>query len=401
MNDPKKRIVIVGGGFGGVYVARKLASRARRGEISLTIVSKTNHFVFTPLLHEVATGGLSPASVTEPLRAIFPPNVAQIVEGTARLIDLSSRKVFVGDKEISFDRIVVATGSAPNYYGVPGAREFGLTLGSVGDALRIRDRVISAFGEAEGKGSVRIVVVGGGATGIELAAEIHEFSNQLSAEYYSGVNAELTVLSSSSDILPRFSPATRRIAAERLAKKGMRIVCDAAVSSIVPGKVLCSDGSEYVADIVVWAAGTEPSVPEIVGGTVSYEKGRILVDEYLRCAGTENAFALGDAAGAFPMLAQVAVRESEIVAKNIIASLEGAPLHPFSFRPKGMLLSLGKWYAAGEVYSIGVRGYFAWWLWRTVYLFKFSSWKKRLRIVFEWSLHAFSPRDITRTTDSS
>lgn len=399
MDNPKKRIVIIGGGFGGVYAARKLAPRARRGDISLTIINRTNHFVFTPLLHEVATGGLGPMSVVEPLRAIFPPNIVRIIEGTARSIDLSSRKVFVGDEEIPFDRVMIATGSKPNYYGVPGAREFGLTLGNIGDALRIRDRIISAFGKEGADGTVRIVVVGGGATGIELAAEINEFSSQLSDKSYLGVKTELTVLSSSAEILPVFSPFVRRVAAERLTKKKVHIVCGTVVSSVSPGKVSCADGSEYAADIVIWAAGMEPFLPEIVGGTVSYEKRRILVDEYLRCVGTEDVFALGDAAGTFPMLAQVAVAESKVIAKNIIASLEGKPLHPFSFHSKGMLISLGKWYAAGDVYSIGIRGYFAWWIWRTIYLFKFSSWKKRLRIMFEWSLHAFSPRDITRISN--
>jgi NADH dehydrogenase len=167
---------------------------------------------------------------------------------------------------------------------------------------------------------------------------------------------------------------------------------DTAVTSVESGKIILKDGSSVVADTIIWVAGVKPKSPNIEG--IELEKsGRIKIDEYLRVK--DNVFALGDVSGTLPMLAQVAVQQSKNVAENIIYTISNKPLTPFKFKEKGLLVSLGQWYAAGKISGITLKGPFMWWLWRTIYLFNFHSWRNRVKIAVEWTVNLFSPRDIT------
>jgi len=433
----RPHIVILGAGFGGVYTAKKLAPLVRRGELDVTIVNRTNSFLFTPLLHEVATGGLSPRTVAEPLREIFVGMGIRIIEGVAESIDPEEREVVVtgtdgqtGTKKLSlaYDYLVIATGAETNYYGIPGAAENALPLKTLADAARIRNRVIEAFEQASRAESAEarrallsFAVVGGGPTGVEVAAELAEFADTIAHRYFGdkalseGISPSFALLNASKDLLEQFQPQLRQAARTHLGRKGVRIMLEAAVTSITREGLMLATGKAVPASLVVWAAGVKALFPKFVGQPAgqpplmpALTSGRLAVGPDFRLQGSDRIFAMGDAAAyvdpappasrPLPQLAQVAQAEASVVARNIVALARGKPkaLASFTYHSKGSLVSLGEWFAIGQIYSVRIKGGFAWWVWRTVYLSKFASWKKRIRIGFEWFLQLFFTRDITK-----
>ncbi|MFA5937318.1 MAG: NAD(P)/FAD-dependent oxidoreductase [Candidatus Paceibacterota bacterium] len=411
------RIVVLGGGFGGVYTGKYLLPLVRRGIAEMTIVSDTNHFLFTPLLHEVATGNLSAGTVAEPLREIFRGTGTRIVHGTADAVDMRRRIVSVGSREIPYDYLVVSCGSKANYYNIPGAKEHGLPLKNISDALRIRNRIIDAFDRAaeesdadKRKNLLSFAVVGGGPTGVELAAEIAEFAHAMADNYYCNTCAitrddvQIALVSAGSELLEYFHPAMRAKAKKVLEKKGVSVHTGIAVTAVDDCGVCMADGACIPASVILWVAGVTTDIPAMNGGDARHSA-RIPVDEYLRVNGEERVFAVGDAAAfthqsasgtALPMLAQVTVQEAAAAARNIKAALIGRKLVRFRYHHKGALVSLGEWYAMGDIFGMRLYGRLMWLLWRTIYLFTFISWRKRFRIALEWIIELIYPRDITR-----
>lgn len=411
----KPRVIVIGAGFGGLYTAYRLLPYVRKGLLDVTVVNRNNYFLFTPLLHEVATGGLSPRSVAEPLREIFAGSGVEIVKGEVEAIDADARRVRVGGRDIPYDRVVVASGAVTNHYGIPGAEEHGLPLKDLADALRIRGRVIEAFERAADltdsearRRALSFVVVGGGATGVEVAAELLEFARGIERRHHRqagrAASASVSLVSAAPELLAQFHPKLREAAAARLRRQGVDVRLGAQVASVDAEALRFADGTELPGSVIVWAAGVKPSLPDFVGRLPKTESGRLRVASDLKADGLEGVYALGDAAAVvraqgeppLPMLAQVAVAQAERVAANVVADLEDRPTAPFRYRSKGTLVSLGQWYAVGEVFDAHLRGRFAWWLWRTVYLFKFISWKKRFRIAFEWTINLFVSRDTVK-----
>ncbi len=405
----KAHVVIVGGGFGGIYTARHLQPLIKAGKVDVTLINKSNYFQFTPLLHEVATGGLSPMSVVEPIREIFRRGSVHFIQSEVTSIDLEKKEVTIPEKLIGYDYLVISSGAETNYYGTPGAQENTLTLKNLNDALTIRRTLIDACEKAahiadtdERKKILSIAVVGGGATGVELGAEIIEFLEETVSAYYGNTchikksDIQVSIVAASPDLLPPFPPALRKIAELELIRKGVRVLLGETVTEVKPGKILFADKTFVEAKTVIWVAGVKAVYPSIIGTVAKEKNGRITIDEFLRAAGKTDIFCLGDASGTAPMLAQVASQQGKTVARNIAASIDSLPLTPFIFFEKGLLVSLGQWYAAGKIFGITVSGPIMWWIWRTVYLFNFHSWRKRMKIGAEWTVNLFYPRDITK-----
>jgi NADH dehydrogenase len=226
-----------------------------------------------------------------------------------------------------------------------------------------------------------------------------EFMQETLCAYYQSchmkkADMQITLVAASPELLPPFPPALRDIAKKELVRKGVRVLTGETVTEVKPGKILFADKSFIEAGIIVWVAGVKPSVIEIPGAAKE-KNSRITIDQNLRVTGVENIFALGDVSGTAPMLAQVAAQQARTVATNIKAVLEGTPLVPFTFFEKGLLLSIGQWYAAGKIMGLTLKGPLMWLLWRGIYLFNFHSWRKRFRIAVEWFINSFYPRDIT------
>ena len=437
----KPRILILGAGFGGMYVARKFKSLVQKGEADVTIINETNYFLFTPLLHEVATGSLAPRSVAEPLREIFVNSGIKICQGTVVSIDRARQVVTIlggvnsddihhrVKHEIQYDFLVIATGSTTNYYNIPGADIHTYPLKSLADAVQIRSRVIDSFEEAilcddpvVRSRLLSFVVVGGGPTGVEVVSELAEFIHGMVKRYYNDTNCRvdeagscrpeeptITLVHAGPELLQQFSPSLRKSAEDRLHKEGVSLQVGVAVTSVSPRGIELSNNTTVYASTVIWAAGVKPVIPPFANEQPALIGGRLVVDEYFRVEGDSKVFALGDVAGyidtvnstdgkkmTLPLLAQVAVRQSSLVTKNIMATIKAKKLKPFIYHSKGSMVSVGQWFAVGEIYSMDIAGKITWWLWRTVYLSKFISWKKRLRIVIDWTLDALYPRDMTK-----
>lgn len=412
---PAHRIVILGAGFGGVetYLALR---KAKRPNLDITLINKTNYFLFTPLLHEVATGGLGHHNVVEAVREIIGRDPASFLQAEIKDIDTAQRVVHTSAGDVSYDTLVIATGATTAYYGIPGAQEHGYVLKNLSDALRLRNRLIDLFEQAgqaktasERKQILSFAVVGGGATGVETATEMADLFNDTFQRYYSGdfkrKEVSLSLVSADAELLMPFHPNLRRKALQVLQGEGINVKLKMQVKEVTPQGLTFADGTTLLATTVVWAAGVQPAMVPPAGFECDRGK-RIMVDEFLRVKGQDRVFALGDAAcfhtdpapdaRPLPMLAQVAVRQGPIVATNILRTLDKQSLVPFTFKMKGSLVSLGRFQAAAQIGPLHLTGPLAWFIWRTVYFFNFHAWSKRFRIGADWFVNLFFPRDITR-----
>lgn len=412
----KPHVVIVGAGFGGVYTARHLVPYVKKGLVDVTIINKTNYFLFTPLLHEVATGGLSGRSVTEPIRHIFAGTGVAFQQGIVESVNPKECTLVVDGKNISYDYAVIGTGAVTNFYGIPGAAEHSLVLKDLSDAIEMRERIIDAVEDTscienaeQRKKDLSFVVVGGGATGVEVVAEIAEFLDTLFDQYFKKVSniqkedISVHLVHTASDVLGMLHQSLRVKSMERLKKLGINLHMNVTVTEVTSRAVEFSDGNSIDTHFVFWAGGVIPSLPKFVSYEPTLVCGRLATDAFLRLKGDAHVFVLGDTAQVdtregkgYPALAQVASKQGRVVAHNIIALINRKPLKEFSYHLKGVLVSLGQWYAVGQIYGFTLSGRFMWWIWRTVYLFNFHSWSKRFKIAFEWTEALFSPRDITK-----
>ncbi|MDR3558137.1 MAG: NAD(P)/FAD-dependent oxidoreductase [Candidatus Pacebacteria bacterium] len=424
--DKKPHIVIVGAGFGGVYAAKHLVS-ALGDAVEITLINRDNYFLFTPLLHEVATGSLSHQSVVEPIAEIFRGTHVHFAQTEVHRIDFDNKSVEAELRTFPYDYLIVASGAKTNVYGIPGVAEHSIMLKTLSDALSLRKRIIETIktashtnDPAERKHLLSFVIVGGGPTGVELTAELSEFVQQVAKSYYSNAlhadEISVTLIASGADLVPQFSPQVRARALSVLKGKSIEILLGTSVTEIMTDGVSTKDarGTRFIpAGTVVWVAGVEATLPDMVGEAHMHKSGRLMVDEFLQVQGHTGAFAIGDGAiptvkeGEMPVpqLAQSAVQEAKVVAKNIAALIESSAADPraqgrpvlssFVYHSKGMLISLGSWQAAGDIFGFHPSGPVMWFMWRTTYLFKFIPWRKRFSIVVEWTINLFSPRDIS------
>ena len=413
MELPKK-VVILGSGFAGIYGA--LSTYKNCGEkVSITIINRTNYFLFTPMLHEVATGGLGSHQVVESIREIIYKKNISFIEADVASVDLVNKEVITNNGNIPYDILVVALGATTNFFGTSGAADHAYVLKNLKDALNIRDRIIDIFerasmekDEIKRKQMLSFVVVGGGATGVEIITEIAELCNETLEKYYRGKidcgDVTISLINSGPELLSVFGAKTRAYALKILQKDNIRVLLNTQVKEVTKTDVLLGDSSRLATETVIWAAGVRPNQVSTVGGELQKDKGdRIMTDIAFRAIGHEDVFAVGDVAHVdpasergLPMLAQIAVQQGDLLGKNIARSLSGKPLLNFSYHSKGEMVSLGRHKASGTVFGVHVYGRLAWFMWRTIYLFKFISNSKKFRIAFDWTMQLFSKRDISR-----
>lgn len=396
------KIVILGGGFGGIYTLKYLHKFFHnKKEIKLVLVGKKNYFLFTPLLHEVATGGVSLENVIEPIRKIIKCCDYDFIYDEVQKIDLDNKKVFTTQKEINFDYLVIALGSSTNFYNIPGAEENSFTLKSLDDAIKLRNHFIRSF---EKNDNLTFVIVGGGATGVELACEMSEyfystFSKIFPKEIIQKVR--IILIEKGQELLPQFSFKSRKISLEVLKKKKIEILLNKGVIEVGKDFVKLDDGSEIKTKTVIWTAGVKPNLPEIIGNIEKDKSGRLVLSEYLQVKNYENIFALGDICRftqnekPLPQLAQVATRQAKIVSKNIKNLIENKPLQKFIYYHQGDLISLGRFFATGEIKGFVFSGKLAWFLWKGVHLFKMISRPNQIRTFIDWLIDFFYSRNIS------
>jgi NADH dehydrogenase len=410
----KKRIVILGGGFGGVATARHLERLCRGADVEIVLVSRDNFVLMTPLLFEVFSGTLDLRGCSLPVRAFL--RATRFVEAAVEGVDLDRRVVRLGGagaerQELAYDQLVLALGGMTNRGMISGS-EHAFTFKTLADALLLRNHVIERFERADAepdperkRRQLTFVVVGGGLVGVELFGELTAFADGI-APLYKNVKREearFVLLQGGDRLMPEIDPTLADYGAGVLrARRGADVRTGAKVQAIEPGKVRLP-GETIEAETVFLTAGVAPG-PVVAGLPVEKDRhGRVVVDATMRCPGRPEVWALGDCASVpspdgkpYPALAQHALRQARVLAGNVAAALEGRPPRPFVYQTLGMMGSLGHYKGFGKLLGVRVRGLPAWFVRRSYYLMQMPGWGRRLRIVIDWTFALLFRPDVVK-----
>ena len=383
------RILIVGGGYIGLYAARHLERRLPASRHELVMVSPENHMTYQPFLPEVASGLIDPRAVVVPLRRAL--RRTRLVLGEVERIDAEGRtaRIRLSDgrrRDEPFDVAVIGAGSWSRTLPIPGLAEHGVGFKTLPEAIWLRNRVLAQLDTAsetedaeERRTALGFVFVGAGFAGIEAIGELEDFARAALATYPPGIANEMrwVMVEATDRILPELDRALATYAADRLRERGIQIRTDTRLVSIEDGIVRLSDGSSIAAATVVWTAGVRPSPLASASGLPVDDHGRVRVDRTLRVEGVDGLWAAGDvaavpdaqaASGYSPPTAQHALRQAKMLAENVAAVLDGLPPRPFVYRNKGMLCSLGHYRGVADPLGVRIRGFPAWFLHRTYHL---------------------------------
>jgi NADH dehydrogenase len=417
----RRRVVILGGGFGGVSAARRFEQLLPWTPwLDVTLVSQRNYLLFTPMLAEVAAGAVEAGNVGVPLRAACPRTRFRRAEVLG--VDPDRKVVHLrrGDalEALPYDHLVLALGAMPNFRDLPGVAGNALTLATLEDARRLRDHVLGRLEQAdhepdpaERRRWLTFVVAGGGFAGTEAVASLFDLVHAV-LRYFPHVRASeprFVLVHSRDRILPELGDRLAGYASDKLVARGIELRLGVTVTGADPDGVELSDGERVAARTLVWAAGTRPSPVPLAGpdGVVADRgRGAVPVDRTLRVRGTADIWAVGDCAripdlsrrgATCPPTAQHAARQGRAVADNVVAELTGAEPEPFRFSGLGFLVPLGRQSAAAELRGMRFSGLPAWLLWRGVYLWKLPGPQKRLRVLVDWTVELLFPRDTALT----
>jgi len=427
----KTRIVILGGGFAGMRTAECLERQCRSNRnVKLMLVSDSNALLFTPMLAEVAGSSLEPTHISTPLRSSL--HRTEFIRGHVSHIDLQTRRIFLASdatapngspaREVPYDHLVFSLGAVSNYLGMANLQKYSFNFKSLLDAIRIRNHVIEMFERADRepdlgrrRALLTFVVAGGGFAGAELAGALNDYTHGILADYPKLQRDDLSVVlvHARDRILPELSESLARYAQERMEARGVVFRLNTRLVDAGPGVVTLSDG-ELRAETLVWTAGTAPNPLVQALPLEKDNRQALVVDRTLAVPGRPGLWALGDCAAVIdaktqkpcPPTAQFALREAQVVAKNIRAQIEGRPLRKFHFDSLGALCVVGHQTACAELTvpfarskSVRFSGLLAWAMWRGIYLSKLPGLERKIRVAMDWVVELFFPRDIVQTIE--
>ncbi|MCC6909459.1 MAG: FAD-dependent oxidoreductase [Phycisphaerales bacterium] len=412
------RIVILGGGFAGVYTARHLL-RLGGDRVQVHLVNRENYLVFQPMLPEVISGSVGIADTTTPIRRLIPRAHLHMrdVEG----VDLAERHVICSPGfqprplVLPYDHLVIALGNVTDFRGLPGLAEHAMPFKTHGDALALRNHVIRILEEADAETRadwrarlLTFVVAGGGFSGVEVVAELHDFVRRALRSYPTITRAmcRFVLLHSRERILPEVDEKLALYAQNLLRRRGIEIMLGARLAAATSEHAALADGTKLACATLVATVPSHPN-PLCEALDLPSDRGRIIVDEHLRVQGQGSVWALGDCAlvplpGAVgerayaPPTAQHAIREARVAAANILAAENKRPLQPFAFKGLGSLCALGHRRGVAQVMGVRLAGFPAWFLWRTVYWSKLPGIQSKVRVGLSWLLDLFLPPDIVQ-----
>ena len=410
----KKRVLILGGGFGGIYAALEFEKR-QDPDFEVTLISQDNFFLFTPMLHEVAASDLDLTHIVNPIRKML--SHVRFFEGEVQSVNLVERCVVVAhgfDRHkhtLEYDHIVFALGSVTNFYNIPGLQERAVTMKSLGDAIELRNRLIEHLEEADTECAANdrepllsFVVAGGGFAGVETVGSINDLLKE-ALPYYPNLKPEMVrvVLVHPGDfVLPELGEQLGRYASRKLAERGVEIFPNTKVNAVTRREVQLTDGTRIESFTLVWTAGTYPH-PLINQLDLPKDRNRLKVSAAMGVEGHPGVWALGDCAvipdeegGYQPPTAQHASREGKVLARNIIATIRGKDISSFQFKTLGLLASIGRRTGVARILGINFSGFVAWWLWRTIYLLKLPRFEKKLRVALDWTMDLFFSKDFVQ-----
>ncbi len=407
-------VVIAGGGFAGAFLARFLGEKNRsRSTARITLISKTNYLLFQPFMIEGIIGDIEIRHLVTPLRAMLDyPNI-EIVKSEVLSVDLENRKVETAHGAVSYDRLVLAPGSETNFFNVPGARESCRQLKKLDDVLELRAEILERFELANIKTErsvqkklLTFAIIGAGPTGVELATGLHDYMFETLVRYYKNVqpeNINIILVEATSSILAGFDRNLVRWAEKKIRSMKIDLRLNSPVEKIEKDRIYFRNGDTLNSEVIVWTAGILAGKLIKVLNRATDRMGRVEVDPYLRLPGNPEVFVLGDSARVkdirtgdpLPPEAQVALQQAKYVASLIKSTSSSDPSRPFRFIRLGRLASLGSKNAVTQIMFLRFRGFVAWFIWRTVYLFRFKGIRNKVRLIFDWTFALFFDRDIT------
>ena len=411
------RVVVLGGGYGGVYASLALQKAARRGLIELSLISRDNFFLFQPMLSEVVSGNIEPPHIVNPIRRLCP--YADFHQAEIESIDVVNREVvlvYPGRRDyrsIPYDHLVIALGSGADLSVLPGMAEHAFGFKTLGDALALRNHLIALLERAEveedpaqKREMLTFVVAGGGYTGVEVAAEINDFIGEAAGSYPHVDPREVKVilLQGAQRILPELSEELAAFSHRLLEGRGIEIRLHARIAGATAQSALLGDGTVVPTRTLVAAFGASTNRLLDRLPCRRNPRGRLVVDETLAVPGYPGTWAVGDCAaipdvlggGTCPPTAQYAMREAKHVAANVLSTMKGAPGRPFSYRSRGVFVPLGRFSAAAEVFGLKLSGIPAWWLYRSYYLYQLPRLERKIRVLIDWNLALLFRRDIVK-----
>ena len=390
MNRPK--VVVLGGGFGGLTAARNLSKFA-----DVTVVDRHNFQTFLPLLYQVSTAGLAADHVAYPIRGALKKTGAKFCMASPIAIDHRNKEIKLDSSEVlSFDHLVVALGSATSDFGIPGVTEYALGMKSVTEALTIRAEVMRRFEDLcrfKDDTTFNVTVVGGGPTGVEMAGALAELKRGplKSDEPNAAANIRVRIIEASSRLLPPFAESLSARTKKDLEKLEVEVLLNSAVKKVEHRKIELSDGKIIDSEITIWAAGVTGS-PAITKLNLPTERGRIKVEKTLQVSNYPYIWAIGDNAGAIdktgrflPMVAPVAIQQGKFLAKQIKRSSDGKPLEDFKYLDKGSMATIGRHKAIVEVKGLKMTGVLAWYAWLWLHLFYLLGGRNKIGTMADWT----------------
>jgi len=409
----KKRIIIIGGGFGGVKCALTLSRKVSPNQVEILLFDRQNHLVFSPLLAEVVGSSLNPLDCVVPLRQLL-PRVFCRTEEVRNIFPASNEIEYLAEDDqwtrMSYDHLVIACGNVTNLNVVPGMADHAFPLKTVGDAAGLRSYVMAQMEQAEvsADGTRRawhltVLVVGGGYSGVEAAGEINDLLRE-GARYFqnwSRADVKVILIHAHDEILPEISPRLRKFARRKMEKAGVQFILNARVTVATPEGVGLQDGRFVRGATIVCTIGSAPA-PVLARLDVPTQKGRLTTDPDMRLKGAMNVWAIGDCACIVnsydgqhsPTTGQFAERQGRQCAQNICRVLKNQPTKPFRFKLLGELCSVGGHSAVADLLGMHLSGLLAWFVWRGIYLLKLPTIGRRLQVGFDWAWLLMFPRDL-------
>jgi NADH:ubiquinone reductase (H+-translocating) len=411
------KILIIGGGFGGLSVARGLA-RALRGteDVGVALVDRMNYTTFWPMVPSVIPSNAEVRHVAHSLRRILKPLGVEFFQDEVVGVDFEARRVKTAERDYPYDYLVLAPGSRTTYFGTPGAEENAMDVKGLRDALRVRNHVIDCFEEAEhldGQAPddlLTFVVVGGGPTGVEAAADMHDLMFDVLEDDYPNVKFDrvrVVLVNAGDQILKGLDSSLVNAARRRLAAQRIEVINDAKVEEVRPDAVVISSGHTVPTRTTVWAAGIEP--PPLVGNldVQKDHRGRILIDQYLRVRGRPGVYAVGDCTSIqydgppVPALAQAAEQEGKRAAANLVAENKNQAPEAFRYRSVGQLVDLGEGSALVDILGVKLGGLLGAFIWKGVYLYELGYDLNRAHVLADWTIDLFSRPDTSKLFEES
>lgn len=401
MSSHKLRVVIIGAGFAGVEAAKKLGKRG----VNVLLIDRHNYHTFIPMLYQVATTVLYPHQVIYPLRRLFrgSPTV-NFLQANVNKIDFHNQIIHSENLAIDYDYLVIATGSQSQYLGVTGAPENSLPMRTLTDAIAIRNQILSRFEQAakvtDEEERIRLltfVIVGGGATGIELAGSLNELIHSAFKKDYPTLNpnqARVIILQSGEQLFPSYPQKLGNYTEKWLRRHGVKVHLNSKVSKVTAEAVYLEDNTAIFTDTVIWTAGVLAATPETKQSVKTAAKDKVVVEQTLQLCGHKNVYGVGDVSYVdsqeeFNGVAQEAIQQGKTAADNILRQMNGESPKPFDYFNKGRLAIIGKHAGVGKIGKFAIKGFIAWFLWLEVHLLYLPGIRNRLGVLFNWLKYYF------------